>query len=437
MAGGASVSAVTSQLREHYTGDKPVEIFYKSSKDLNPAMACMEAVADDGEGMGSKLVTKIIYGHGSTGGQDFTKVQNKSKTATTGASALYSRWETQPQEVQGIARWSRAAMDRAVRKGSAELFDVMTTEMDTKIALIRRLIATYALGNGIGDLAQILTVSSAGFTVAPALTNQFFEGMNISACATQTGATLNSDESLLCTGTDPDTGTVYLSTDCSSSSGRTAWAANHYVYNTNDRPATDIAAYSARVLMHGMTAMLPGPTVVDSTPWDGVTRNGSPALAGHTINCAGMEPENAFLGAVGRLFAHGSASNRGMLCICSPSDYVNYAAQKDKAKHVEVSLGKYNVGYSGIMLDTLAGSVPLIPDAFCKAGTFFAGPWNDKEYAPKLVYVNELVNIDDKDGNMFTRDATATDFEMRLYTSGNIILPAPARFIRGYGLSIS
>jgi hypothetical protein len=318
----------------------------------------------------------------------------------------------------------------------------MSVEMDSKIEAIRKQIATYAFGDGTGNLAQILTVTTTGFTVAAAYGNRFVKGMDISACTTTNGAVKNSGTapSLLVSGVDPynagGTATVYTTTDpTDTGGGRTAWAIADYVFDHNDRPVAGMAAYANRVLPWGMDAWLPGATVVDATTFCGITRDGQADLAGLTIACGSLDPENAFLKALSLLFKTGGT--KADMLICNPDDYDAFIADKDKSKTVQINLGKYDLGFDAFNVHSLAGTVPVVPDAFCPSGVFYAGPFQNAELAPRLVYCGgNLVQIDDKDGQDFVRSATSTAYEMRLYFSGNIAFPAPGRFVRGSGLTI-
>jgi hypothetical protein len=431
---GATLTAVQPALKEHYLNSTIEQVFYKTSKDVNPLMAAMEAVKDTGEGFGRQLVVRFTYGSGTSAGADYTKVLAKAQGSTVGSSAIHDRWTVNPIVMDAVASWERDAMDAALGRSAGEAFKVSTVEMDAKIEFLRRQIALYAFGNGYGSLAVIGdTVSSSGFTVGTDVVNRFVEGMDISAATTETGATLNSDEALLVTGTDPETGMVYTSTDpTDSSGGRTPWATGYYVFHQLDRQAAAITAYSAVDLPWGMDAWLPGATVTDSAPFNGITRDGNHKLAGLTFNASGLEPENAFLGALRMLFTQGMTKADAI--ICNAEDYDGFIAGKDKSKTVQISLGKYELGFDGFNVHSLAGTVPVIPDAMCPSGTFYAGPFKNKKLAPRLVYVNDLVQIDDKDGLMFRKNGRS--YEADLYFRGNIVVVAPGSFIRGYNLSV-
>jgi len=429
---GADLATVRAALREHYVGKNLVDIFYNAKKDVNPMMAALEAVADTGEGGGRLLVTPIVYGTGTAGGQSFSRVLAKAQGSTVGSAGQYSRWETAVQSLNAVARWDRDAMDAVLSRSSKETFDVMTKEMDLKIALLRKLIATYSFGDGSGALGQITAVDSTTITVGLDVVNRIVRGADLVACTTTTGATKNSGTAINVTAVDYSTGICTMASDPTAS---TAWAVNDYVFNYNDRPNASIATYANQVMIHGMKAWLPGGAVVDSTTFDGVTRNGNSDLAGLTVNCASLEPEDAFTKSLTQLFVTGGQKADALFC--NPYDYSAFTTGKDKSKTVQIELGKYNLGFSGFNVETIYGSVPVVPDAMCPAGEFYAGPWKDPEVAPRLVYVGDLVQIDNKDGMDFVRAYNDTAYEMRLYFRGNIICPAPGRFVRGYGLTIA
>lgn len=439
---GATRTTVLPALREHYILKTITKLFYTANKDVNPLMAAMDAIADTGEGFGRKLIVPFVYGTGTSRGQDFTKVLAKAQGSTSGSSALVSRWEIDPVTQEAVCQWSRDAMDAAESNGVRETFRVMSVEMDAKIESIRKQIATHAFGDGTGALAQILTVASTGFTVEACYGNRFVRGMDVSTATTTTGAVKNSGgtPNLLVSGVDylnsSGTATVYTTTDpTSTAGGRTAQAVDDYVFDHNDRPVAGMSTYADRVLMWGMDAWLPGASVTDATTFCGNTRDGQADLAGLTISCGSMDPENAFLKALQLLFTTGGT--KASMLICNPEDYDGFIADKDKSKTVQLSVGKYELGFDGFNIHSLAGTVPVVPDALCPQGSFYAGPFSNPELAPRLVYTGgNIVQIDDKDGQDFVRSASSTSYEMRMYCRGNIAFPAPGRFIRGTGLTI-
>lgn len=431
---GATFSDITPALREHVLGKNVIETFFKSSKDINPLLASMEAIADTGEGMGRKLVVPFVYGTGTSVGTNITNVTTKANGSSTGSHALYSRWEVNATNIDAVAQWERDAVDAAMGKGAGDLFKVVSTEMNAKIQATRVLLAKYAFGDGTGSLGTIVTLnaSPAWITVATDEINRFEIGQDLVVATTTTAALRNTGTSIAVTGTDPDTGKIYLA---STPLASTAWDVGDQIFLANDRTAVGaLSTYANYSLPFGMKAWLPGATVTDSAAFNGVTRDGIWQLAGLTYDCSGKEPEAAFIGACNRLFTTGGT--KADMLICSPEDYEAFMADKDKSKIVQISVGKYELGFDAFKVNSLAGNIPVVPDAFCPKGTFYVGPFNDSEYAPRLVYVGDLVQIDNKDGLDFRLVAGTRNYRANMYFRGNIVVKAPGKFVRGYSLSV-
>lgn len=431
---GATFSDITPALREHVLGKNVIETFFKSSKDINPLLASMEAVADTGEGMGRKLVVPLVYGTGTSVGTNITNVVSKANGSTAGSSALYTRWEVNATNIDAVAQWERDAVDAAAGKGAGDLFKVVSTEMNAKIAATRVLLAKYAFGDGTGALGTILTLSAspAYITVATSEINRFEVGQDLAVATSTTGALRNTGTTIAVTGTDPDTGTIYLA---STPLASTSWDVGDSIFLINDRSAVgSLTAYTSYTLPWGMAAWTPGASVTDSATFNGITRDGIWQLAGLTYDCSGKEAEAAFIGACNRLFTTGGT--KADMLICSPEDYEAFLADKDKSKIVQIAVGKYELGFDGFKVASLAGNVPVVPDAFCPKGTFYVGPFKDSEYAPRLVYVGDLVQLDNKDGLDFRQVAGTRSYRANMYFRGNIVLPAPGKFVRGYSLSV-
>lgn len=432
---GASFSTILPALHEHVLGKNVIETFFKSSKDINPLLASMEDMADTGEGMGRKLVLPYVYGTGTSHGANITKVTAKANGSTTGSAALYGRWEVNAVNIDAQAQWDRDAVDAALGRGAGEAFKLVSTEINAKIAGIRKNLAEYAFLDGTGAIATIVTVSAspAYITVGADEINRFEEGQDLIVATSNTAAKRNSGTTIAVTGVDPDTNKVLLASDPTAS---TAWAIGDSVFLDNDAAtgAGALSTYASYLLPWGMRAWTPGAGVTDSTTFNGVTRDGRWQLAGHTYNCAGIEPEAAFVKSLGRLFTFGGT--KADLLICNSQDFDSFTSDKDKSKIVQISVGKYEIGFDGFKVNSLAGNVTVVPDAFCPAGTFYAGAFNDSEFCPRLVYVGDLVQMDNKDGLDFRLIAGTRQYRAGMYFRGNTILPAPGKFVRGYGLSI-
>jgi hypothetical protein len=405
---GADLTAVRDALHEHFTGKTLVDIFFTADKEIAPIMAAMDAQADTGEGFGRKLITPIVFGTGTSVGADLAKVQAKAASATVGASGLYGRWEQDPVTVSATAQWSRDAMDAAIGKSTVETFKVMSKEMDLKIVATRNMWARLASGDGTGALGIIAAAGAGGSAAANWIRvgtdciNRFSRGMDLSvaatggtgACRVTTGGTGQDHLGVL--GTLPD-GTVYLDGNpVSSASSRDPWVVGDVVFNYNNRAAGALTY----VLPQGLLERLQ-----ERVLWLKVLKN--------------------------------MASVKASALFCSDNDYTAFVAGKDKSKIVEIALGQYNIGFKGMTINSLAGDVPVIADSTLPDGEFYAGPWKDAELRPRLVYTGDLVQIDNRDGLDFRLVPGTAAYQMQLYSRGNIAFPAPGKFVRGYGLSIS
>jgi hypothetical protein len=430
---GATFSDILPALHEHVLGKNVIETFFKSTKDINPLLASMEAMADTGEGMGRKLVVPFVYGTGASIGTNITKTVAKANGSTAGSRALYSRWEINATNIDAVAQWDRDSVDAAAGKGAGDLFKVVSTEMNAKIAATRTNLAKYAFGDGTGALATVIAVSAspAYVTVDTTYINRFEVGQDLVAATSTVAALKNTGTTIAVTGTDPDLGKIYLASD---PTVNTAWAAGDSLFLDNDRTAaTALSTYANYSLPWGMKAWLPGASVTDSAPFNGVTRDGIWQLSGQTYDCTGKEPEAAFIGALGRLFTTGGTKADAL--ICNPDDYNAFMANKDKSKIVQIAIGKYELGFDAFKVNSLAGNVPVLPDAFCPKGEFYAGPFNDPEFCPRIVYVGDLIQIDNKDGLEFRQVAGTRNYRANMYFRGNTVLPAPGKFVRGYSLT--
>jgi hypothetical protein len=67
-------------------------------------------------------------------------------------------------------------------------------------------------------------------------------------------------------------------------------------------------------------------------------------------------------------------------------------------------------------------------------GQAWIGAFKNEKFCPFLAHNNDLVNVDDIDGNEIRALAGSASLEMRLYFRGAIICPAPGKFGVVYNL---
>jgi len=421
---GATLTGILPALQEHYA-DSIKQVWVGTDKTINPILASMEIKAED-DGMGRGYIVPIEYGFGSSASATFTTAQAKAAGATTGSAALRDRWVVQAVEKNAVAVFSRQAIDGA-KGDKGKAFDVITREIDSKIALIRDRIAMDVLEAGWGRAATIQTsgVSTVYVTVGTSAINRFQVGDDLQASSSIDGAVLrNSGTALTVVGINTDTGVLTMSANAASAS----WADGDIVFKDGDR---ENSSSPTKLCVTGLAEWVP--TTAPTTALWGVTRTGIPALGGLRLDCSGFSDHStALIKAAMRLQQY---RRKADTCFVSCDDYAILAQDKEAVKTVTIELGPYKIGFDALKLATPAGSVNVVADSFLEQGKFYMGPFNDPVLAPKLIHNkgDSLVNIDDHDGNMFLR-TTTTNYESRLYFRGNIAMACPGAFLVGYGL---
>ena len=424
---GATLTQVLPLLREHYH-DNITEIFFKADSTTTPIMAGMESKSME-DGLGRQFVVPIEYGLGSSASSTFSVAQGKAQGTTVGSAALRDRWVGSASVIDAVAYWARDSILAA--KGADELFDVMAREMDSKIWLVKKRLATCAVEQGYGRVGTIVAApTSTTITIGTDEINRLDIGDEIVASAdigtSALRATLNTGVRV--TGINPDSGVVTLSGDVTAGGG--AWQNGDIVFFYGDRH--DNAPPTVQLPI-GLGGWIPV-TAPGSTTFFNINRQNNPNLGGHRVAASGRDHATTFISTANRLFQYGSKADIGYT---SPQDYSVLCADKDATKTVEIKLGKYEIGFDGVSLATLAGRVPIVPDAFTEQGQGWFGPFSDKRYAPFMAHNDDLVNIDDIDGNEIVRNATSTNFEMRLFFRGQFFVPAPGKYAICTGLPSS
>jgi hypothetical protein len=420
---GATLTTVLPLLREHYR-DNITEIFFTIDKYTSPILVAMESKSMSEEGYGRGFVTPVEYGEGSSVSATFSVAQGISQAATTGSTVLSDRWVTQAMKVEGTAQWSRDALKGA--QGDSGLFDVMSREMDSKIARMRQRLAICAVEGGWGRVGTLSAVAATTLTFAStSVLNRIQVGDRLVAAAAEgTGniLTFGADGIATVSAINPDTGVVTVTCTGSdvTAGGGQAWTATSVIFFYGDRSTTAAAQLVPAGLRGWINASATG-------AWMGVTRTGIPQLLGYNQDATGLDHPTALIRAVNKLQKFASVKPDAIYT--SSEDYATLSVNKDATKIVEVKLGKYEIAFGGVAVNTNLGPVPVIPDMLLEQGTAYAGPFGDKKFAPFLAHNDDLINVDDVDGNEITRLASDTAYEMRLYFRGGIICPAPGKFI--------
>lgn len=416
----ATLTQVLPLLKEHYHKNI-TEIFFTADKSISPILAAMEAKSMN-DGLGRNYIVPIEFGLGGSASATFSVAQSKAQGSTTGSAALRDRWVVDAETVDAVAVWTRDAMLAAMGKGAQEIFDVMDREMKTKIMLIRKRLCQAAVEQGFGRVGTISAVTAAPdtITISPSEVNRVDVGDNLVAAEFHTTGVLRSATALIVTGWNPDTGLINLS----ASPVALGWAVNDTVFFEGDR---ENAASPNKLMPTGLGGWIPAVAPTSAT-FFGVNRLNTPQLGGHRIAAGTLDHAAALIRMANRLYKYGSKPD---LCYVSAEDFAVLQADKDATKIVEIGgtkIGKYDIGFDSIGLMTHSGTVPVVVDAMMPQGNAWMGMFKDQRYCPFLAHNDDLVNIDNIDGNEIRALAGSTSLEMRLYFRGAMIVPAPGRF---------
>jgi hypothetical protein len=413
---GATFTQALSQYKEVYQ-DSVTSILFEEDKNLQPILASMEVKAIE-TGAGRKFIVPIEYGTGESGGHDFSTNQTKAQGTTTGSAALRNRWELDEKEFHAFAVWTRESVLAAKGKGD-QMFDVVEREMKTKTLLLRHLLSIAAVGSGFASIGTITAITASTITMASNRWNRVDQGTDLVASESESGHVLRSATSRLVTQIEPSTGVITLDGDPTA----LGWAVNDHVFRKGDR---ENSATPTPLSPFGVAAWVPS-TAPGATTHAGVNRQGNPQLGGHRVSGAAGVIDGLYQAA--QRLVDAGRTETGMVGMFSPQDYMVLCNELQARAVVEDGFGPYKIGFPSVSHVTAAGSVKLMYDNNLPQGTAYVGPWTGSKYSPYIVHSgDQLINIDDEDGNDFLRLSGSAAYEVRLYSRMQIVFPAPGAF---------
>ncbi len=420
----STVTTVTPVLLEHIR-DGIEQIWFNPDDTLTPLLAGMEAKsANDGGGTGYKI--RMLYSKGSSASQTFSVAQGISQGAVGGHAALGDSWIVQAYTTDATAQWNRDVM-LAGEGNTDDMFDIMTTETDAKIALIREHIGVFGWESGYGRIGTMTAVGSSTITLPTSVVNRIHVGDFIAASATATGALYGGGNTRVTQIADDNGsgGTVVTVAD-DVSGGAFTWGATATVFRAGDHTS---GVLTCPVGMPGWV-----PTTAPSGAFMGVTRTGIPELCGSRQSYSGQDHSTALIKGAATLTKRGYKATE---CYMAAEDFGVLTCDKESVKTVAMTLGKYEIGFEAFPLLTPNGTIKVLPDIYMEQGNYWMGPFSNKKYAPFLLHNNDLVNVDTTDGNTLRSLAASTALEMRLFFRGAIGMVAPGAFHVGTGLATS
>jgi hypothetical protein len=417
-----SLTAVLPLYKEHHN-DQIAEVFH-SSEGISPILAAFESKKNK-DGAGRNYIQMVQYSTGAVASATFATSQTKSQGTTAGDGPGQTRFEIPAVKMEGLATVSRDAIDAAESGTTEEMFDVLDNAIKLGTEDIRNQLAYHVCERGWGRVGTITAITSTTITIDPSLCNRVQVGESLVGSSSENAATLadTADENKV-TAINSDTGVITMAENPD-----TDWDVGYFVFRAGNR---ENSATPTRLCVTGLRAWLDHTTASDTL--HGVTRTGNEKLTGYRIDATDLTRAQALLKAATKLHKNGSPN--ADLVYVSDEDFYELTADKDVQKNVEITLGQYEIGFTGLGVHGLNGKmIKILSDANLEAGVAYMGPFNSKKERPFLFYNGQaLINIDDKDGQMMVRAASATNYEVRLYFRGNAVLPAPGKYAVIYNL---
>jgi hypothetical protein len=436
----SEVAGIYNRVQEQQS-KKIIDLWIKAEKKINPLLASFEAKSDD-EGEGRGFITRFNLSTGTSVNPSFAIAQAKAASTTTGNSTIGGRWVSRAMTLEGVAMWTRKAMTAARKNGPGEVYDVIWQERESKIALMRHRLAVFAVEAGWGRVSTVVacTTTNLYFTCRPSEVNRFRKGDDIVFAASESSDLLKgSGRVWTVSGTRGNT--VYLE-------AQAAPNAAYRPYDTDGVTAGDVvfwygyrenSATPTKLCPDGILAWIPpGGVAAGETSFHGVDRRNNQDLSGYIIDTSSgtqLDHASAFIEMAAEATRVGTqidaiyTSVDDMKILCRNKEMIKAIAQYEA--------GKYQVGFSGMGVAYGSDIIPIIQDAYLPQGYAWGGPWNSEDYGPKMKHVNQLINVDNADGNDFLRAANATAYEQRMYSETQNIFPAPGKYIVATNLPAS
>jgi hypothetical protein len=423
---GADFTTVSAAIKEHYAKNVAKVLF--DAPEVTPLLGLIEKRSGKVDAGGQHFNQPIQYSDGTSVSATFSTAQDKAQSTTTGGGNAYANWAVPAITINAVAYWNRQIIDQI--QGDSAFFDLAEAEMTSKMRLIRIDVAKHLAGSGFGDLAAIRGISSAtpSVTVGTDKVQRFTVGMDLVAASAVGTATLRSTTSSAISAIDPDTGIMTMDADIVSTlSWASSSAAGDYLFAKGDRQNS---ATATPLKIYGFGGWLPN-SAPGTTTWCGVNRSGVWQLGGLRYNAHGITMKTALITAANRLYQFGAT--KVTHAFCSVADYATVADALDTAaRTMKVDAKRFSVSWEAIeILGANTGPFPLLADPWIAAQEVIMGDFNNPDNC-YLIYSGDLVNIDDHDGNIFLRAASATAYEARMYMYGNLVVGAPGRFLKIY-----
>jgi hypothetical protein len=364
------------------------------------------------------MVVPVQYGKQPTGG-DFAKVQANA------ADVPEAQFQITRAKQYSYATIDGEALEAVTDEGA--FVDLLQNRIDNMLNALGDKQAMLLFRGGtaaLGQLSSSSSTSGTAFTLAVGTDAQFFEkGTRLYFSPNADGSSQRTGN-LYVWGTDPDAGTVTISTSQTGAQAGnltsiTSLATGDYVFAYGDGAGATGGGNSTQIVK-GLDAWLP--LTVSATTHFGVDRTVSPAgLAGYRINNTGVSIKENVLKLAEKIAA--GSGGRPDKCFLHPTNFTNLV--NDLGTKVEYSGagGSATWGWGRIYMETSAGRLEVISDPDCLSTRGYVLQMDSWE----LASLNDFIRIDEMDGLRVLRQASDDGIEVRGKSYGQLVCRAPGK----------
>lgn len=415
---GVTISNSNAALKLHYAEN------LVRSQSLDPKQTAFMGLVSKREGkmikgpQGYTFVVPIKTRDLPSANYSFTKAQTKSQSAT-GQSA-YTAFQVTVTENYAVGNVDGKAA--AVTENGEDAFvDLAKEECDSSLRTVRRDLAEMCFKTGTGSRGTISARTATSVTLTNASDAFRYEiGMDLVAAAADGTGALRSATTCTVTAVNPDTGVLTLSGGDPTALG---WTANDFLYVDGEF----VASTKTKIL--GLDFWIPQTAPSAGTDASGADRSTTWKLNGLRYNAASSSNfRDALIDASARVVA---ARGKTTHAFCNPIDFAKVQKSGEALKAIRET-NEYGVSFDGVQVMGYGGAFSLLPDMTVPQGK----AWLLNMDHVFFIHAGQaLAFLDEKDGAILSRMATADQYECRAKSYSNLVVDDPSTQLIIYGIT--
>lgn len=362
---------------------------------------------------GRKMPIPIKFGNPRSRSATFSQAQGRAASVASSIESF---------DLTRVTDHAVVTIDTDVMEASEDdvgaWVDARSTEIDGAIATVSDALEASLFRSGYGSIGQV--GSSTGSTITLADINDvsnFFKGDEVVFAQSDSGHVLrDSGDSLIVAGVNRSTGVV---TFTAAVSGITGLANNDFIFIKGDR---ENSATPARWRPAGLAAWCPETAPSSGENFFGVDRSVDSLLYGQYYDGSSDDIEDALIEGANRVARLGFKIDHYLI---SFEQYSRLTKRlHDARRFVDVMVG--DVGFSSFVIHGAKGPIKVVPSQFCPRNRAFGIALKHLT----LHTIKKAVRINQNDGNMMLRQASADGVEVRIKFTGNLACECPASLIQ-------